>query len=280
MTGTARPSDPARDFCQWPYERPRDLAQNAIRQEDILFRMVAEFDKTGKVLRVLHNIQQTAGRFNTVWGLKFHKETPSLELYFYDYERENRSLSVSKIKSIIPSIFTLNTDTYLEQPYFMWSFELNFFEPLRVSKIDIYCNGTGGTISGGICYECKDDIIELKNLYSFFESKKDTNAIQTALQSSPRIPSINAIPTFIRPNAAEESMYVLATKRRNDAIYLSRITIESTLNILSQVEVSPTLIQFMKENKQALSHHLFDIGLDFRLEDKIAIEKIGLYGIL
>ena len=86
----SRPSDPVRDFCQWPYDPPATPAPNALRQSAILFHALALMPNGPALLAIVLRIRAFWGRFNTVWGLKSADGHLGLELYFYDYDRAER----------------------------------------------------------------------------------------------------------------------------------------------------------------------------------------------
>lgn len=281
MTGNARPNDVARDFCQWPYERPCLPSNSAIRQENILFNFLERFDQDGSRKSFLKKIQSKVGRFNTVWGLKISQDNVYVELYFYDYERENRYISPSDFNEWFPWLFDVNLSHIKKVPFFMWSFELNLNSAFYVEDVDIYCDGHGGAISGGVCYQINNEGITLKNIYEFYESSKNKSEIYSALSGSPRLPHVSYFPVFAVPRGLDEQIYVVSHKRNNDALYLSRIEIDSVISLLSAIPYCDELHNFMIDNRLNLAHHLFDVGLDIEPADnRFTVRKVGLYGLL
>ncbi len=281
MTLLSRPSDPNRDFCQWPYEPWTAPTPDGLRQEAILNHALKLLDTSGKTQKIIKDIQQQVGQFNTVWGLKSQGDRASIELYFYDYERDKRRINYTEIKNAMPEFFDPELHINEDIPFFMWSMEINPQAPDRISEIDIYCNGAGGTISGGECFTLSKSGCEFKNLYSFFEIPRDAQIAVETLTSGPRLAGLAAFPAQIYPGASQEEVYVVARKRHNDAVYLSRMPLHCTISILETVHFSKPILDFVKEQEKSLQHHRFDVGIDFIVgpEANMKITKSGLYGI-
>ena len=281
MTRLSRPSDPARDFCQWPYQRPQDPAVGALRQEAILFDILGSDDRFAALSKRLRMIQEVAGRFNTVWGLKGDGRSLSLELYFYDYDRQERRLSVDCIADAVPDLIDPKVRISGQVPYFMWSIEPDLACNRPVDSVDLYCNGFGGTISGGICFSVNQAGAELKNTYHFFDALSDGEAILNALMSNPRFPGLQAFPAFLRPGLAQEQTYVVAVKRHRDAVYLSRVPVSAALALFDTCAIAEPLRTYLRRFEAELRHHLFDVGVDYVIRNgAVHIEKVALYGLL
>jgi len=280
MMYVQKPNDPARDFCQWPYKRPRSPAIGAWRQEKILFDFLDKHQCQTAVYDRLRHIQNINGRFNTVWGLKSDGNDYSLELYFYDYDRALRHLQPEEILSAaqIPVIAGSCPAKTLE--YFMWSIELDLFTQKPAEDIDVYCNGTGGTLSGGICYTLCQNQLELKNLYYFFQSAPDRAKILDQLSASPHSLSVKSYPDSLLPGAMEEEIYVVAIKRRHASVYFSRAPLQHCIAQLRKHGFLTDLALYLDVNTSKLEHHLFDIGIDYRLENnKLKISRMAIFGI-
>jgi hypothetical protein len=281
MTLLSRPSDPARDFCQWSYPRPSEPSVGALRQEAILFHIFGSDDRFAALSKRLRRVQEAAGRFNTVWGIKADGRSLSLELYFYDYDRQERRLSVDCIADAVPELIAPNVRISDQVPYFMWSIEPDLTCNLPVDSVDVYCNGFGGTISGGICFAVNQAGAELKNTYHFFDSHSDGDAILTALMSNPRFPGLDAFPAFLRPGMAHEQTYVVAVKRNRDAVYLSQVPVSAAVVLLETCAIAEPLRKCLSSFETELGHHLFDVGVDYGIRNgAVQIEKVALYGLL
>lgn len=281
MSYVQKPSDPARDFCQWPYERPKSPNENAWRQEKILFDYLNTHARSPSIETTLLKIQSIQGRFNTVWGLKSDGESSGLELYFYDYDRKDRKLGCKSIldKSGLRQDETLLIDDTLD--YFMWSLELDLLQTRKIRDIDIYSAGTGGTVSAGICYRVSPLGMELKNLYYFFESKADIFAIREQIEASPRFKSWQLFPEILLPQSMHEEIYVVSTKRLLDSIYFSRVKLGKCISLMRELGFLSDLIEYLERYQSNFDHHLFDIGIDYVTDrsGEIIPKKMAIYGI-
>lgn len=277
----SKPSDPARDFCQWPYRRPHPITADSLRQESILWEAARQADSTGRLTRYLLDAQRVTGRFGIVWGIKWSGSL-SFELYFYDYARDLRKIGPKRIRDELPGVFDFPHSADESIPFFMWSTEASADQGYRFANLELYCNGTGGSISGGICYSLSDGFLELKNLYYFFERGKDKNMILERLESSPNIVDCCRLPDFVNPAFAPGEIYVVSQKRRHDGIYLSRVPLRDTIDILERSLFSEELINYLQENFPRFQHHLFDIGLDFvkGSNSLLSVGRVALFGLL
>lgn len=281
MTLQSRPGDPARDFCQWPYDRPSPPAIGALRQEAVLLDILAG-TVPGSALAVrLAAIQAVVGRFGTVWGLKTDGQSLGVELYFYDYAREDRALSPARLAAAVPGLIASGLTVDDAVPYFMWSLELDPASDRPADTLDIYCNGFGGTVSGGVCYSVQQGATELKNTYHFFDSRADRAAIHEAMRSNPRFPGMAQLPEVLRPGAADEEIFVVAMKRVRDGVYFSRVRVAAAITLLARCGIAGPIPVALVHHRALLNHHLFDVGLDYeRAADGIVrVTKAALYGI-
>jgi hypothetical protein len=80
---------------------------------------------------------------------------------------------------------------------------------------------------------------------------------------------------------ASEQLYVVARKRFSDGIYLSRVPLDKSIEILKQAEFNQSVRNFLERNYSSLTHHLYDIGIDYKMncQNDFSIEKSAIYGI-
>jgi hypothetical protein len=80
---------------------------------------------------------------------------------------------------------------------------------------------------------------------------------------------------------ASEQVYVVARKRLSDGIYLSRVPLDKSIEILKQAEFNQSVRNFLEKNYSSLEHHLYDIGIDYKInfQNDFSIEKSAIYGI-
>lgn len=283
----SRPSDPARDFCQWPYDQPQPPTSGALRQSAILFRALDLMPDGPALLPILQRIRAFWGRFNTVWGLKSAAGRLGIELYFYDYDRSDRKIRIETFVKAFPDLFAppfMINDTI---PFFMCSVEFDAtpdVEPgkrLPLNSLDLYTDGVGGTISAGLCHAWDGTSLTLKNIYQFFDSRLHRTEITKAMAASARSSQI-ALPSELSPGAWQEEIFVFAQKRTSDCVYFSRIRMQAVLELCAHFGFSSDLLGYLKAEQSNLAHHLFDVGIDYTLSASGAPvpAKVGLYGLL
>lgn len=284
----SRPSDPARDFCQWPYDRASAPAPGALRQSAILLHALTLFQNGPALLETVLRVRAFWGRFNTVWGLKSANGRLGLELYFYDYDRAERQTKISTFVRAFPDLFTSSFIIDDAIPFFMCSIELNaeatspsIADP-PLTTLDLYTDGVGGTTSAGLCHAWDGASLTLKNIYHFYDSHSDRAKITSAMAASARTSQIKNMPPELCPGAWQEDIFVFAQKRSSDCVYFSRITFQAALEICARFAFPPELLMFFENQKPNLAHHLFDVGIDYTVSSvgNALPEKASIYGLL
>ncbi len=278
----SRPNDPSRDFCQWPYVQPNPSAPNALRQSTLLFEAVSRWPDGAVISDRLTRVREYFGPFNTVWGLKSAKDKNDLdlELYFYDYDRAERGHSLRAVADALPDLLPVAFQEIDQIPFFMWSVE--FCADGTIPRdIDIYTDGFGGTRSGGICHTWDGFDLRLKNVYHFFDTATDIPEINAARESSARTSRLLPGPDWMTPGKWGEQIFVFAQKRASDAVYLSRLDTDATLALSKETCFPAWLSQAMEDHRDALNHHLWDVGLDYvESAGEARLVKASLYGLL
>jgi hypothetical protein len=74
---------------------------------------------------------------------------------------------------------------------------------------------------------------------------------------------------------------VVANKKFLDGVYFSRIKIDPLIEFLERERFPADLVAFAKEHRNGLDHMLYDVGLDYVVEDgAVKILKSAFYGLL
>jgi len=283
---SSRPSDPALDFCLWPYEPPRLPSKGALRSSALLFQSFAVAGVSEHMLAICDAIKDRFGLFKTVWGIKYAGEQLSWEFYFYDYLRADRRLGVGDFMDATKNQLRYSFVPDDSNPYFMFSVEIDDRHAqgeIPIDQIDIYIGNPGSEVSSGICYGLSAKGYEMRNFYFFFDAIQHQNDIRNKVLESTRLPYGKVkIDNIIWPEMNGVQTIVVANKRYIDGMYFSRITIDQLILFLEKLKYPVELREFMIEQHEALGHHLFDVGYDF-LPDKdsdVRYLKGSYYGIL
>lgn len=281
-----RPSDPARDFCQWPYTPRCDVGPGALRSEALLYAAcaVAGFDARMAVL--LDAVRDARGAFETVWGVKRAAHTISIELYFYDYDRTARRQGLADFKRSITPVLASAVPARDSLPFFMFSAEIGqeTLQRGELSTVDLYLGNPGSTVSSGLCYGLDDHgTLDLRNAYFFFDACREQMAAWDKLTESVFVtPDCRHRERFFWPSMDGMETVVVANKRSADALYFSRITADQLLAFMARTHWPAALYSFLETHKEAFRHLLFDAGWDFRCdgEGRVIPTKASFYGLI
>lgn len=284
-TARARPSDPALDFCKWPYARPAPPQPGALRSEALLYAACAAAGFDASMGQVLERVRRVWGRFGTVWGVKWSGSHLSIELYFYDYARAGRSHGVTDFLTATRPLLHAPVSVDEALPYFMFSVEMaaETLHSGQLGQIDIYMGNPGSSVSSGICYGLTQAGFELRNFYFFFDAVHEAVAAWDKLTESVFL----AAPTRLRrddlvwPEMRGMQTVVVANKRHCDSLYFSRITVDQLAHFLDRLDFPGPIRRVLQENRDLLAHHLYDAGWDFHCDasGRVTPTKGSFYGL-
>ncbi|CTQ56510.1 hypothetical protein LP7551_05070 [Roseibium album] len=282
----SRPSDPALDYCLWPYEPPQPPGPSALRSSALLFHSFAVAGVSDKMLAVCDAIQDRFGLFNTVWGIKHVGGTLSWEFYFYDYHRAERRHGIADFLDATKNYLHCSVPPDDAKPYFMFSVEFDDRHARgekTIDQVDIYLGNPGSSVSSGICYGLSADACEMRNFYFFFDANEHHDDIRGKVAASIHLPFRQVVmEQIIWPEMEGVQTIVVANKRHNDGLYFSRISADQLLHFMDRLRFPTPLCTFLKENRDAFAHHLFDVGYDYLPDEngEIRYLKGGYYGLL
>ncbi|WP_322892009.1 MULTISPECIES: hypothetical protein [unclassified Yoonia] len=280
----SRPGDPALDFCLWPYEPPRTPTSDALRSVALLYESFAVAGLGDDMLALTDAIRDRWGRFVTVWGMKWSATGPSWEFYFYDYARADRRLGVSDF--LVATSAHLSCDLIPDDrlPYFMFSVEITpqNLAGAPLDQIDLYMGNPGSNVSSGICYGLTRAGYEMRNFYFFFDAQREAVQITDKLTESVHLAPTVQLDHLLWPQMAGAQTIVVANKQRRDGLYFSRIRAVQLAYFLQKLDFPAPLQEFLSENRDALDHHLYDVGWDFETDadGRVHPVKGSFYGLL
>lgn len=281
----SRPSDPALDFCLWPYAPPQEAIPGALRSSALLFASFAAADAGPEMAHLIPRLQGRWGRFATVWGLKWGQGQASWEFYFYDYAREQRRYGVDDFVAVTGDLLACALPSPDRVPYFMFSVEI---EPRHLTgapleQIDIYIGNPGSTVSSGICYGQTHTGRHLRNFYFFFDAETQSEDILDKLTESAFLKQESLhIPSLLWPEMEGAQTIVVANKQNRDSLYFSRIKVDQLIHFMERLAFPDALQRYVCENRDRLAHHLFDVGWDYDVgpQGQIVPSKGSIYGIV
>ncbi len=276
----AQPADKYRDYCLWDYA-PLAPTSGKLRQSSLLWNSFAALGAPERLREMVEALRRALGPFETVWGVKRIGEAFSWELYFYDYDRLDRRVSIDRVLAALapfaPSRITLSP----KRPYFMFSLDLRH-EMEAIDEISVYVGNPGSSVSSGICYNLSRSGLRLDNLYYFFDAHEQWDEIVGKVAASAHLDLRGLdLDAILWPEMRDCGVIVVANKKHNDGVYFSRIGIEQLIRFVERLEYPQPIRSFLGDNRDRLDHLLYDVGIDYRQADgRIEIVKSAYYGVV
>ena len=275
-----RATDPALDFCLWPYDRPAIARADALRSSALLEASFAVAGTGARMAPLVEAIRTGFGRFATVWGVKWDGAWMSWEFYFYDYAREGRRRGVADFLRATRAHLPCTLGAPDHVPYFMFSVEVDG-QGGPLDQIDLYIGNPGSSVSSGICYGWAGQGMELRNFYFFFDTASEAGPIRAKLTESAHLPEEPSdLAPWLWPQVRPQTT-VIANKRWRDGVYFSRIGVDDLAFCLARLGYPAKLREFLAQHRDALAHHLYDVGWDWEMRDGAPHPVKGsFYGLL
>jgi len=270
------------NYCLWEYEPPASPI-GKFRAATLLYHSFEYAGIDERAYRIVQSIREAFGPLNTVWGAKWNGTVLTWEFYFYDYRRRDRERSISRLLQAITPLVPcgLAINEYLH--YFMFSIDIDQQLVTGVRDLDtinLYLGNPGSTVSSGISYALTREGRKLQNLYFFFDPRQHREEIIGKICCSAFIePRQIDIRDILMPELADCGTICLANKQHNDCIYFSGITVDQLIWFLDRLDYPAGIRAFVMTNRTKLDHLLYDVGIDYRMEqDGLSILKSGYYG--
>lgn len=270
------------DYCLWEY-LPAGPFEGKLRSVNLLRHSFGVEKASPLLSEACDALRADLGPFRTVWGVKHAGGRTSWELYFYDYARLQRTRSIGRVLRILEPYVSCGLTFPEDRPYFMFSVELDS-AGLRagrpIEEIDVYVGNVGSSVSSGICYGLTGDGLLLRNFYFFFDARREREAALAKLACSAHLGLGTCdVREIAWPELADCRVLVVANKRDRDGIYFSGIDVDQLLFFLRRLSYPSEAIDFIAENRSALTHMRYDVGYDYAMEpDRIRILKSSYYG--
>lgn len=271
------------DFCLWEYRPPAPSA-GKLRSVNLLANTFESEGMPERAFDLVAAVRKGLGESRSVWGVKQEAGRTSWEFYFYDYARLERERSIPRVLELIRPWVPCDVPTSETQPYFMFSLDLGreqLAEGRALRDIQVYIGNIGGTVSSGLCYEVTRERTRLKNMYYFFDGRTEMDNVIGKLTSSMHldVPGFR-LDSLLWPDLRDCGIIVVSNKSERDGLYFSRITVDQLLIFMERLSYPEAQVRFVAEHRNRLDHLLYDVGLDFRVEDgNLKIVKSAYYGV-
>jgi hypothetical protein len=150
-----------------------------------------------------------------------------------------------------------------------------------LEEINIYLGDISEHVSAGICYLLTRDGLRLDNLYHFFDAETAMPHIADKVVSSLHLTlSDFDIRTILMPEFIDCKTIVVANKKFNEGIYFCRLNVKQLLVFLEMMKYPSEMVEFVQNNEVQLDHLLYDVGIDYRMENgRVRFLKSSYYGV-
>jgi hypothetical protein len=278
-----QPGDHYADYCQWPYDPPAPTF-GKLRQSSLLWAALDASGAHENLVAACRELRRVLGPFRTVYGVKLADGQLSFEFYFYDYARLERDLSIPKVLAALGPYARCELPSVEHRPYFMFSLDLDnaiTTGAAPLAEIDVYVGNPGSAVSSGICYAHRATGLELKNFYFFFDAQSEQRHIADKVATSAHLDAPFDLTQILWPEMLDCGVIVVANKRRHDGIYFSRIRSTQLGQFFERAQWPAALRDLHTQNARRFDHLLFDIGIDYAVENgQVKILKSAFYGLL
>lgn len=275
------PDDPSRDFCLWDYPR-RAVTRPQARMSAFLWAALNEMQAPAQWKTMLLALRAELGVGEVVWGIKQAADGISLELYFYDYQRLARTKDLARILRVLAPWLGCDLTAPAGVPWFMVSLDLDARTKVesRITALDFYLGNPGAALSAGMSYRLTDTSYTLRNIYNFFDARREGPQIRRKITESARLDLTRFnLSSLAWPAYAGAASVVVANKHAQDGLYFTRLDTRALQDFLTRFthpQVFSTLLQ-----SGHFDCHLFDIGIDFAMiEGEMTFPKTAFYGLL
>lgn len=280
-----RSGDPYFNYCYWPYEPPA-TGIGKLRASSLLFRAIQDMPEAKWLTDCIREIQAGIGDFRSVYGIKQMNGKWSIEIYLYDYAREDRVVSVERFMAACQENLRLPNTVSASVPYFMFSFDLDESVAKAKGVIDtvhVYVGNPGSTVSSGISYGFTNepDATELENFYFFFNAQ-DRQQIEDKVQCAAWLDQPSTlVQSVLHPELMDCQTICLANKRTSNTVYFSGVDVRQLQSFLQWQKYPQQFQQFVADHQSDLDHLLYDVGVDYQVKsNQVQFVKSGIYGIV
>ncbi|OGT79835.1 MAG: hypothetical protein A3H91_09220 [Gammaproteobacteria bacterium RIFCSPLOWO2_02_FULL_61_13] len=275
--------DPSRNYCLWDYA-PATPAEDKFRSVNLLYQSFEYAGIDPRAYDMVEALREAIGSFRTVFGVKQLPGRLAWEYYFYDYARQARAVSITKVLAALRPHARCAVRANENLPYFMFSLDLDA-ELARGGRdmdvVHMYVGNPGSAVSSGIAYAVREGATVLENFYFFFDAESQQEAAAEKIRSSVYFDADRiSMDEVLVPELKGCQTICVANKQTHDCVYFSGIGVGQLLHFLDRLGYPPPIVSFVRENRGLLDHLLFDVGFDYRVESgRLAILKSGYYGV-
>jgi len=219
-----------------------------------------------------------------VFGVKLIGARLAWEFYFYDYQRRQREVSISRVLEAIRPLVRCDVRPNESLPYFMFSLDLDAELAAGRRDLDVvhmYVGNPGSTVSSGIAYALRAGGATLENFYFFFDAASQLDEAARKIVTSAHFDDTRLpVDEVLLPELRGCKTICVANKQTHDCVYFSGVDARQLLFFLERLAYPAAIVSFVRQNLANLDHLLFDVGFDYRMRGgELEQLKSGYYGV-
>jgi hypothetical protein len=271
------------NYCLWPYQ-PVAATDDKFRGINVLYQSFQFAGVDERTYAFVEAIRDAIGPFQTVFGIKQFEGRMTWEFYFYDYQRLDRRVSISRVLEAIRPFCRCDIVANENLPYFMFSLDVDSALATGARDLDVvhmYIGNPGSQVSSGIAYALRPQSTALENFYFFFDAKTQLQEAADKIFCSAYLDAARVdADRILWPELRDCRTICVANKKHNDCVYFSEINVDQLLFFLKALAYPPAIVDFFETNRGSLDHLLYDVGLDFIVDGSdVRILKSGYYNV-
>jgi hypothetical protein len=279
----ATDADPHFNYCLWNYHPVAPVA-GKFRAVNLLYHSFGLAGTSEQPYRMVDALRNAIGPFQTVFGVKLRDGQLGWEYYFYDYGRRERKVSIGKVLNALQPFARCEVRPNENLPYFMFSLDIDDALATGARDLDVvhmYVGNVGSSVSSGISYALRPESSTMENFYFFFDAKTQLEEAANKIFCSAYV-DVTKIHynRILWPELRDCRTICVANKKANDCVYFSGINVDQLLFFLKRLDYPKEIVNMVETHRASLDHLLYDVGLDYRVEDgELRILKSGYYGV-
>jgi hypothetical protein len=275
--------DPSLNYCLWQYTTGVP-AEDKYRAVNLLLHSCEYAGLNVDAHRFIDAVRDAVGAFRTVFGVKWVEGKMSWEFYFYDYERQRRTVAINQTLAALQSHLRCPVRVNEQLSYFMFSIDIDAALIRGERDMDVvhmYVGNPGSTVSSGICYAMTDPGVTLENFYFFFDAATQLQQAADKIGCSAHVDPLQVdLDHILLPELRDCQTICVANKQDHDCVYFSGVDVVQLLFFMRRLEYPAPIIDFVEQNRSMLDHLLFDVGIDYRTEgSEVLFLKGGYFGV-
>jgi len=275
--------DPSRNYCLWDYA-PATPAEDKFRSVNLLYQSFEHARIDSRAYDMVEALRDSIGSFRTVFGIKQLRDRLAWEYYFYDYARQAREVSITKVLAALQPYVRCTIQANESLPYFMFSLDIDAELARGERDMDVvhmYVGNPGSIVSSGIAYAVRKRATVLENFYFFFDAETQEQEAADKIRSSAYFDELQvSLEEVLVPELKACQTICVANKQTHDCVYFSGIDVDQLLCFLERLSYPQAIVSYVRDNRGLFDHLLFDVGFDYRVESgRLAVLKSGYYGV-